>query len=83
MARIGDRDKAEEPKVVNDDVGDGVYVRVDHDHDEEEHQQGQEEQQKGQAGRGRKNGLSSGGVAQFIRGFHHQFHFHAAAFRDH
>ena len=33
--------------MVNDDVGDGVYVRVDHDHDEEEHQQGQEEQQKG------------------------------------
>ena len=77
MARIRDEDKGEEPKVVNDHVGDGVYVGVDdHGHDEEEHQQVQEEGEKGPAGRGRKNGLSGGGVAQFIRGFHHQFHFH-------
>ena len=38
------------------------------DEDEEEHYQGEDEGEKGGRGRPRKNGVSSGGVAQFIRG---------------
>ena len=60
----GDGDDA----VVGDGDGHGdIYAGCDDD-DGEEHYQGQDEGETGGRGRPRKNGVSSGGVAQFIRG---------------